>query len=143
MSTSDNLATIRRLFNALNKLDVAVLDELCTPDYSLHFPGAPGPLPREAAKHFFGMFFAAFGDIQHDLEDMLAEDDKVSVRLTVHGTHTGAFQGMPPTGKPISIGSINLFHLRDGKVAEQWVQTDTLGMLQQLGAMPAPEPATA
>ena len=84
------------------------------------------------------MFFAAFPDIQHTLEDQLADGDRVAVRLTVAGTQTGEFQGLPASGKHVRIGSINIFRCEGGKIAEQWVETDSLGMLQQLGAMPSP-----
>jgi predicted ester cyclase len=138
MSTEENTATIRRFFDELNKLNVAGLDDVCTPDFKLHFPGAPGALPREGAKQFFGMFFAAFPDIQHTLEDQLAEGDKVAVRLTIRGTQQGEFQGIPATGKAITMTSLNILHFANGKIAEQWVETDSLGLLQQLGAIPTP-----
>ena len=138
MSIEENTATIRRFFDELNKLNVAGLDDVCTTDFKLHFPGAPGALPREAAKQFFGMFFAAFPDIQHTLEDQLAEGDKVAVRLTIRGTQQGEFQGIPATGKAITMTSLNILHFANGKIAEQWVETDNLGLLQQLGAIPTP-----
>jgi predicted ester cyclase len=84
------------------------------------------------------MFFAAFPDIQHTLEDQLAEGDKVAVRLTIRGTQQGEFQGMPATGKAITMTSLNILHFANGKIAEQWVETDDLGLLQQLGAIPMP-----
>ncbi len=146
MSTEENTATIRRFFDGLNKLTVAGLDDVYAPDFKLHFTGAPGPLTREDTKQFFRMFFGAFPDIHHTLEDELAAGDKVAVRLTIRGTQQGEFQGMPATGKSITITSLNIFHFANDKVAEQWVVIDNLGMLQQLGAIPTPGqtvPATA
>jgi predicted ester cyclase len=138
VATEESRATVARFFAELNELNVAGLDNMCTSDFKLHFPGAPGALPREGAKQFFGMFFAAFPDIQHTLEDEVVEGDKVAVRLTIRGTQRGEFQGIPPTGKAIVISSLNIFHLVDGKIAEQWVETDSFALLQQLGAIPTP-----
>jgi steroid delta-isomerase-like uncharacterized protein len=144
MSVETNRAAVERYFEAINRLDVAGLDDVCSPEFKLHFPGVPAPLPREGAKQFFGMFFAAFPDIHHSLEDILIDGHRVAIRMTIRGTQQGDFQGLPATGKPITIGSLNILYVIDGKITEQWVETDSLGMLQQLGAIPAPaQPATA
>jgi steroid delta-isomerase-like uncharacterized protein len=143
MPTEQNTSVVRRCFEELNKENLAVLDEVFGPDYIAHFPGTPGPMSREAIKPVWGMFFAAFPGLQHSIGDIFAEGDKVAIRLAIHGTHRGDFQGIPPTGKEIMISSINIFHLANGKIVEQWIDFDALGMLQQLGVVPAPEQATA
>jgi steroid delta-isomerase-like uncharacterized protein len=143
MSVETNRATVERFFEAINRRDVNGLDDICAPDFTLHFPGVPAPLSREGAKQFFGMFFAAFPDIHHSLEDVLTDGHKVAIRMTIRGTQQGEFQGLPVSGKPINIGSLNIFYVVEGKITEQWVETDTLGMLQQLGAVPAVQPVTA
>ena len=75
-------------------------------------------------------------DASMKIEDMIAEDDRVAVRLTGHAVQTGEFMGMPPSGKAYTIGEIHIFRIHDGKVAEHWHQADFLGMMRQLGAMP-------
>ena len=80
----------------------------------------------------------AFPDFHHTVEDLVAEGDKVVPRLTLRGTHQGDFQGLPPTGKQVTFSGINVMRLEDGKIVEHWSIGDTLGMLQQLGAIPAP-----
>ena len=72
------------------------------------------------------------------VEDIVASGDRVAVRWTFHGTHQGEFLGIPPTGKPVTMAAIEINRVRDGKVAEHWVQLDQLGMLRQLGAIPSP-----
>jgi hypothetical protein len=121
----------------------AGFDAVCAPEFQPHFPGVPAPLPREAAKQFPGMFFSAFLNIHYSLDDVLVDGDRVAIRMTVRGTQQAEFEGFPPSGKDITIGSINLFHDADGKIIEQWVETDSLGMLQQIGAISAPDEAAS
>ena len=70
--------------------------------------------------------------------DVVAEGDRVVIRKTFRGTQTGEFMGMPPTGKSISVGVIDIFRIAGGKIVEHWGLADMMGMMQQLGAMPAP-----
>ena len=76
-------------------------------------------------------------DIAFDVEDVLAEGDRVAVRLTASATPTGDFLGVPAAGKRYRIGEMHWFRLADGRIAEHWHQYDRLGMMQQLGALPA------
>jgi predicted ester cyclase len=71
-----------------------------------------------------------------EIEDTIAQDDRVAVRLTASATQTGAFMKMPPSGKRYSIGEIHIFRIRDGQIVEHWHQHDQVGMMQQLGVMP-------
>jgi predicted ester cyclase len=82
------------------------------------------------------MFRAAFPDGVMTIEDMIAEGDKVATRKTYRGTHQGQFLGIPPTGRHISVGLIDMMRLVDGKVVEHWNVGDDLSMLQQLGVLP-------
>jgi steroid delta-isomerase-like uncharacterized protein len=85
------------------------------------------------------MMFAAFPDMTSSEDELIVEENKVVVRRTLTGTHTGTLMGVPPTGKKVVVGGVWLAHLRDGKIHEQWVYFDALGMLQQIGALPIPE----
>ena len=144
--TDNNVGVIRRAFEALNRGDLDAWESACDETYVVHFPGAPGPLPRAAARQTFEQFFAGFPGLQHDVADAWGAGDRVAARLAIHGTHTGPFQGMPATGRQMQMEAINIFRLAHGRVVEQWIQYDALGMLQQLGMMPGaaqPEPTTA
>ena len=79
---------------------------------------------------------AGLADATMSIEDVIAEGDRVAVRLTSHARQVGPFMGLPPSGKDYTIGEIHVFRIRDGRVAEHWHQADFLGMLRQLGAMP-------
>lgn len=146
MSAEDNKAAVRRWIQAYNDRDTRAEREARAPGYTAHVPGAPGPLDSGAWEHFIATFAAAFPDIHLAVEDSLAEGDLVASRVAFRGTHRGEFQGIPPTGKQVAFSSIEINRMVGGKVAEHWVDLDLLGLLQQLGAIPAPaqaEPAPA
>jgi predicted ester cyclase len=85
------------------------------------------------------MLRSAFPDLNATVEDIVAEGDKVVVRQTWTGTHTGGdFMGVPPTGRTVPIGVIDIIRIAGGKFVEHWGQMDAMGMMQQLGAMPTP-----
>lgn len=100
---------------------------------------APQPLDLAGWQQSMSMLLAAFPDSRFSIDDMIAEDDKVVVRHTLRGTHRGDFQGIPPTGKQVSISAIGILRIVDGKIRETWLNADFLGLLQQLGVVPAPE----
>jgi steroid delta-isomerase-like uncharacterized protein len=98
--------------------------------------GSNPPMNVEGHKQFARMFYGAFPDLNHTIDDTVAEGDKVVVRFTLRGTHTGNFMGIPATNKPITVGAIAIFHFVNGKIAELRGQFDQLGMMQQLGVIP-------
>jgi predicted ester cyclase len=120
--SEENKALFRRMFEeALNQGNISLIDELVAPDFVEHEELPPGiPPGREAVK------------------DVIAEGDKVVARSTWSGTHQGEFMGIPATGKRVSFGVIDIMRFADGVVVEHWGQMDNLGMLQQLGVVPAP-----
>lgn len=79
----------------------------------------------------------AFPDVHFDIEDVIAEDDRVMVRLVLTGTHDGPFLGLEPTGKEIAMSAIVVYRYEDGKIVERWSEGNTVGLLEQLGALPA------
>jgi steroid delta-isomerase-like uncharacterized protein len=137
MSVKANKDLIHRFFAFVNAGDFDAFPQLLAPDYHLHFDGMP-PLDSQGAAGFFQGFFTAFPDVQHEIVEQIAEGDLVATRIIVHGTHRGDFMGIPSTGREISIGAVNLHRVIDNQIAEQWVNADSLGMLQQLGAVPGP-----
>lgn len=142
MAAEANKEIIRRYFHDIaDNINPAAIEELIDTTYVGHFSGAPGPLDRAGAAQFVGIFHAAFPGVTHTIHDLIAEGDTVAARLTVRGAHQHDFMDLPPSGRTFDIGSINVFHLRDGKIVEQHVIFDNLGMMQQIGALPAPNQA--
>ena len=142
MSTEQNKALIRRITDGLSQKDVAVIDELCTPDFVNHDPANPQVRSLEDYKQWLTGFFAAFPDVHFTLEDMLAEGDRVAYRYTLRANHSESWRGAAPTGKSISVTGTSITRMRDGKSAELWTNTDALGLVQQLGLIPAPGQAS-
>jgi predicted ester cyclase len=140
MSTQENKTLVRRIFEeGINQNKPDVFDELIASTYvNYNFP-APAP-GVEGFKMVIGLFRAAFPDIQITLEEELAEGDKVSTRGYFTGTHTGDFQGIPATGKQVKVPYIDIWRVANGQLVENWVQMDQLGMMQQLGVIPTPNP---
>jgi steroid delta-isomerase-like uncharacterized protein len=137
MSTEESKALVRREYEqGVNKKDFDVRDGALASNYLGHFPGVPPIQGIEAFKQFTSGFFTAFPDLQTTIEDLIAEGDKVAVRQTWRGTHTGNFLGIPPTGKQVVFTSTEFYRVAGGKLAEEWVELDMLGLLQQLGAIP-------
>jgi steroid delta-isomerase-like uncharacterized protein len=140
-SAQENKAVSRRvaeeIFNG-GKLDLA--DELYTPEYVLHDPSLPEDLHGpEGLKQYAAMNLGAFPDVRVSVEDQIAEGDMVVTRWTATGTHTGELLGIPPTGRRIEISGITINRFSGGRIAEDWYQSDDLGMMQQLGVIPSPE----
>jgi steroid delta-isomerase-like uncharacterized protein len=143
MSAEENKATVMRFDEEVwNRRNPAAIDALVTSDYVLYAPGSP-PLDREGHKQFTAAMLAAFSDARSTTHDLVAEGDKVAWRWSFRGMHTGAFMGIPPTGKEVTLTGISVLRLEGGKIAEQRAEADMLGLMQQLGAVPAPQGATA
>jgi steroid delta-isomerase-like uncharacterized protein len=139
MSTEQNKSIVQRwVEGGWNHGNLALVDELYAADYMLHDPSTPDfPGGQAAFKQFVTTLQTAFPNLQVTVEDMLAEGNKVAWRWTIIGTHTGDLMGIPPTGKPIKITGIVVSHFVNGKWAEDYVNWDTLGMMQQIGVVPA------
>lgn len=145
MSAEDNLALTRRVFEeAWNKGNLDVLDEMYSTNYISHDPSVPGgALNRDAFKQTIAMYRSAFPDVHFTIDEQYAVGDSmVVVRWTAVGTHTGPLQGMPATGKRSTVTGLTLARFANGKGVEDYTNWDTLGMLQQIGAIPAMAQAT-
>lgn len=142
MSAEENKAIIRRCFASLDAGDVEAFSRLFAPDFSLHFDGMP-VLDGAGAIGLIQQYLTAFPGIHHEILDQLAEGDRVATRIHARGTQRGELMGIPPTGRKISISSTYIHRVVDGRISEQWVNADSLGMLQQLGIVPSPAPTTA
>ena len=139
MSSAQLHQSNNRIFEeGFNQGNLAVVDELCSPDHFAHtaFGGAPnGPL---GLKWLIAMFRTAFPDLHCTLEDEIREGDKFAAHWTMHGTQKGSFLGNPPTGRPVVAQGIIFARTENGRIVEDWTQVDQMGILQQLGLVPPP-----
>lgn len=136
MSIEDNKNTVRRFFEeGPSKGDLRAADELLAPDFALHtpLPSAPG---IQGMNDVISACRAAFEHLNVTVEDMVAENDRVAARFTARGIHKGAFMGLPPTGKSITMTGIEVFRMENGRIAELWGEANLLGLMQQLGILP-------
>ena len=99
------------------------------------------PLDAEGHRQFSQAMVTAFPDLDRRIEDLFADGDRVAVRWTATGTHTGDFMGIPPSGTTATSSGITIFRIADGRIVEEWGHSDMLGLLQQLGAIPVGAPA--
>jgi predicted ester cyclase len=139
MSTEENKALIRRFYAEIDKGNLDALDELVAENYLDHspppFPGfAPG---REGLKQAFRLFWDATPG-RHEIEDQIAEGDKVVTRLTAYGVHEGDLPGIPATGNQLKMTATVIHRIENGKLVEKWSDKDVLGFLQQVGVLPTP-----
>ena len=140
MSAEENKALARQFIEeGFSKGNLAVADAIIAPNFANHDPGTP-PLPAgpEGYKQLVTAYRTAYSDLQLSVDDLFAEGDKVAVRWSARGTHTGQLGDIPPTGKQMMITGISVLTIAGGKVADQYTNWDTLGMLQQLGVIAAP-----
>jgi steroid delta-isomerase-like uncharacterized protein len=138
----DNKEIVRRAITEPWTGNLDVIDELIADDYVGHDPSMPEPTRGpEGVKEFFGIFMAAYPDASITIEEQIADGDWVASRWTGRGTHKGELMGIPATGKQVTVSGITISRLAGGKIAEEWNNWDTLGMMQQLGAIPAPAAA--
>jgi predicted ester cyclase len=136
MTNEQNKEAVRRFIEEIFvKTNVDAADELATPDFTPH--SWPGVKPGiENLKLGQRRVSAGLTDVSMRIEDMIAEGDKVAVRLTAHARQEGEFMGLPPSGREYTISEMHVFRVTGGKVAEHWVNADMLGLMQQLGAIP-------
>jgi steroid delta-isomerase-like uncharacterized protein len=138
----DHTVSIRRLYDLINAGDIDGFGRQLADDFVEHeeLPGIP---PTKAGVvQYFGMMLAAFPDMRMEVEDVIASGDKAVARVTVSGTNTGEFMGMPATGKSVAVKLIDITRFGDdGLAREHWGVVDQLAMMQQLGVIPAGPPA--
>ena len=139
MSAEENKALVHRFVDEVQSQgNTDVIDEICSPEFVNHSSPPGLPADREGIKIVTAMFRQAFPDSYFTVEDMVAEGDKVATRKTFHGTHEGEFMGIPPSGRSVRMGLIDIVRIIDGRVVEHWSVGDNLGMMQQLGVIPQP-----
>jgi len=132
MSLEENKAKVRKVIEAvINKQNLDLLDDLSAPDYVDH----THQLSLEGVKQFMNMLFEAFPDWHETIEDIVAEGDKVWVRVKGTGTHKGEYRGIAPTGNKITGTGVNIYRIVNGKFVEGWAVEDWMDFLKQLGVI--------
>ena len=140
MSVETNKAIIRRMVEQLQSgHNLDVVDALFAADFVDHSVPPGLPRSREGVKMQFAIFFSAFPDLHVVIHDQVAEGDRVVTRKTFHGMHQGDLMGIPPTGRSVAFDVIDILRVQDGKITDHWNVVDQLGLMQQIGAIPAPE----
>lgn len=132
-----NIRLMQDAVAALNRRDLDACVGLLTPDFAINLAGVPGQMRgTDAWRGNAQVMLAAFSDIRIHVEDIFATEDKVALRIRLTGTHDGAFLGTPPSGRPIDYQSNELYRIADGRIAEEWICSDMLTLMTQIGAVP-------
>jgi predicted ester cyclase len=143
MSAEENKALLHRYVKEVwDKQNPAAIDDFLAPTYKRHRSPTAEPLNRDEQKQLLTNFRAAFPDIKLTVEEIIAEDDRIAFRSTIRATQQGEIFGISPTGKQITVGLVDVIHIKNGKFVEQWGGPDLLDLLQQLGAEISVKPSS-
>jgi steroid delta-isomerase-like uncharacterized protein len=136
MSTEDNKQLLHRYVTEVwDNGNLEALREFLAPDYRRHVSPTLPPLDLEGQMQRLAGFRSALPDITLTVEDVMAEADRIAFRSTINGTHYGELAGLPPTGKHITVGLVDIIRVEDGHFAEQWGGPNMADMFRQLGAV--------
>ena len=137
MTTEQNIATFRRVIEeGFNKGNLDALDDCFAPDYLEHQFDLPPTL--EGFKGSIRYLRNTFAEFSLTIEDMIAQEDMVWMRMTGRGTHSQEFMGRPPTGKSFEITVVDICRFEKGKIVEHWGVPDRFHLIAQLGFLPKP-----
>ncbi len=135
MSLEQNKALLLRYIEAVwHKENPAAVEDFLAPNYRRHRSPVKAPLTREQQKELLVGFRAAFPDVTIEIEDIVAEGDRIAFRSTMRGTHQGEFLDITPTGRKVIFSLLDVVRVEDGRFVEQWGGPDIYDLLQQLGA---------
>jgi steroid delta-isomerase-like uncharacterized protein len=137
--SEDLKAIARREAEMFSSGDFSIADEIYSEDYVAHDPAKPEPIRGiEGAKGEAAGYRAAFPDLTLTIEHQVAEGEYVVTRWTARGTHEGELEGIAPTGIKATTSGISMVRVVDGKIVEDFTEWNALGLMAQLGAVPAP-----
>ena len=142
MSTENKDLALRVFDEIWNARNVAAVDEVYAADYVSHDPMNPVQ-GTDGARQTVMKYLTAFPDTQFTIHDIIAEGDKVVTRWTAAGTQSGELEGVPPTGRQVRVEGTTVSRMAGGKITEEWPVWDALGMMRQLGVIPAEAEAAA
>jgi predicted ester cyclase len=137
VSAQENEAAVERALAAWNAGDLAGYLELYDEGIRLH-GYSPEPMDKQSVRAFYEQVFAAFDSPKLRFHEVFSSGDSLCINFTMTGCHVAEFMGVPATGREIALGGITVLHFRDARCIERWSQVDMLGLLVQLGAVPAP-----
>ncbi len=138
-ATEKNKATVRRFWEEVfNGRKLSLIEELFSTDWGYHGVGGQKIFGLKGLKEFLTDYHNAFPDIQVEVENLIAEGDKVVSHVTSRGTHKGELMGIAPTGKQVTVPVICISRFVGDKIVEDWEMIDLFGMLQQLDVIPSP-----
>nr|WP_322657369.1 ester cyclase [Dendronalium sp. ChiSLP03b] len=141
MLAEQNKSIVLQMYKSFDQGNLELAQEFLASNFIAHIPGATEPLNRDTfVQNVLMVFRCAFPDGIHTFEDTIAETDKVVTRGTFSGTHHGELQGIPPTGKRVTIPFFHIDRIVDGKLVEHWGQSDLLSLMQQVGIVLLPGP---
>jgi predicted ester cyclase len=138
MGTETNKTVIQNLLKSFERGETNDVGKYIASTWVNHDPSLPPMEGLEGAKKLFELW-SAVSDLKVVIEDSLAEGDRVAVRFSISGKHTGTMLGIPPSGKNVNVTATGIFRVVDGKTTDNWVNFDALGLLQQIGAVPTPQ----
>ena len=134
MSVQANKAQFQRFLTFINTADKVLGEDLIAEDAIFHAPNSPEPMRGiDGYMAILAMMRSGFPDIQWTIEEIVAEGDRLAARFTMRGRHTGAFFGIPPTGKEIAVQAINFYRFAEGRIIEEHGQPDLMGLMRQIG----------
>jgi steroid delta-isomerase-like uncharacterized protein len=143
MSLDENTSIVQQFGQIWGQGSLDLINKFASPDIEVSYPLLPetvhGP---EAFKEVILGVRSALPDVECEVHETIAQDDRVAARWTMRGTQTGEWNGIPPTGKVVTLRGITIYRIIDGKVVEENGQEDALGLLHQLGVIPTPEKAS-
>jgi predicted ester cyclase len=128
-----NKALVLQMFAAIDAQDFDQLRQIFAEDFELHYVGEPEPIDRETTFDLIRGFYTAFPDYVHVIEETVAEGDQVALKMNYRATHQAEFEGIPPTGNPISYAGAQIVTIENGMVTKVWALEDILGLMSQLG----------
>ncbi|KPL05181.1 MAG: hypothetical protein AMJ73_01990 [candidate division Zixibacteria bacterium SM1_73] len=128
-----NKEIVRDFFKAIDERNTEKLMELLPIDFSLTSPDITEFTGRVKLVHFRDAFYESFPDASHTIDELIAEGDKVAVKLHINATHEAEYEGIPATGKKVTQYGMHIMRIVDGQIKEIWVFEDVLGLMQQLG----------
>jgi steroid delta-isomerase-like uncharacterized protein len=138
MSTEQNKELVRRMFDRIVRGDVQDVAQIFAPDWVNIDTALPPMKGIQGAKQLLTLFSTAFPGCRLDFIQLVGEGNEIAAHFSFSGTHKGAFLNVPPTGKSFNVTGTGIFRLKDGKLVENHVVFDALGLMQQLGVVPPP-----
>ena len=137
-SQQDLSALAREVFVAMDAGDLARTGALLEDSFRLHYQGVPDPIAKASLLDLLRSYYVAFPDMRHEVLEVLPSGNYVTVRLVLHATHRGAHEGVPATGRAVTVPAIHILRFAGGRIAEWWAAEDDLGLLRQIGMIIKP-----